>query len=303
MRILHLDSGKEMRGGQWQVLRLVRGLAAEGVDSTLLARAGAPLFEAARQAGVRVAPLGLARAAVLGRRHDIVHAHDARSHSIAALAGAAPLIVSRRVAFAPARGPLSRWKYARASCYIAVSEFVRGVLIESGVPAPKIAVVYDAVPLLDQADGRAGSSLPHALAPANSDDPEKGAAVAVAAARLAGVDLKLSGDLARDLPSAALFLYLSYSEGLGSAVLLAMSAGVPVVASKTGGLPEIVRHGENGLLVENTAESAAAALRELFDNSGLAERLGRAGRQTVIERFTVEHMVRRTIEVYRQALS
>ena len=38
MRILHLDAGKEMRGGQWQVLRLVEGLAAQGVESTLLAR-------------------------------------------------------------------------------------------------------------------------------------------------------------------------------------------------------------------------------------------------------------------------
>ena len=38
MRILHLDAGREMRGGQWQVLRLIQGLAAAGVESTLLAR-------------------------------------------------------------------------------------------------------------------------------------------------------------------------------------------------------------------------------------------------------------------------
>ena len=43
MRILHLDAGKEMRGGQWQVLRLIGGLASAGVESTLLARSGAPL--------------------------------------------------------------------------------------------------------------------------------------------------------------------------------------------------------------------------------------------------------------------
>ena len=45
MRILHLDSGREMRGGQWQALRLMEGLAAAGVDQTLLARAGSPLFK------------------------------------------------------------------------------------------------------------------------------------------------------------------------------------------------------------------------------------------------------------------
>ena len=50
MRILHLDSGREMRGGQWQVLRLLEGLRAAGHDVTLLARAGAPLAEAVQQA-------------------------------------------------------------------------------------------------------------------------------------------------------------------------------------------------------------------------------------------------------------
>ena len=59
MRILHLDAGKEMRGGQWQVLRLIEGLAAAGVESTLLAREDAPLFTAARKQGWRVQPLGL----------------------------------------------------------------------------------------------------------------------------------------------------------------------------------------------------------------------------------------------------
>ena len=89
MRILHLDAGKEMRGGQWQALRLMEGLAAAGVESTLLARRGAPLFEAARQRGWRVEPLGLARAMLLARRHDLMHAHDARSHTLGAMVKAA----------------------------------------------------------------------------------------------------------------------------------------------------------------------------------------------------------------------
>jgi glycogen(starch) synthase len=75
-----------------------------------------------------------------------------------------------------------------------------------------------------------------------------------------------------------------------------------VIASRVGGLPEIVRHRETGLLVENTAESVSAAIRELTEDSALALRLGEAGRRAVSENFTVEHMVRRTMEVYRQAL-
>jgi hypothetical protein len=287
MRILHLDSGKLMRGGQWQVLRLIEGLTAAGVESTLLARAGSPLFEAAGKTGCRVEPIGLRRTMLLSRRHHLVHAHDAHGHSLGIFA-ACPLVVSRRVAF-PVR---SRWKYRRAAQFIAISEFVKSALISAAVPPAKIAVVNDGVPMLDVANGT------HIVAPAL-----KSGGMAAAAARLAGVTLKLSANLRDDLSHAALFVYVTESEGLGSGVLMAMSAGVPVIASRIGGLQEIIQHGINGMLVENTAEAFAAALRELTRDADLARRMGAAARRTVSERFTVERMVRRTMEVYSQVLN
>ena len=293
MRILHLDAGKEMRGGQWQALRLMEGLAAAGVESTLLARRDGPLFEAARQRGLRVEAWGLVRTMLLARRHDLIHAHDARSHTLGAIARSGRLVVSRRVAF-QVRSP---WKYRRARRYLAVSEFVKSVLVAGGVPEEDIAVVYDGVPLLEPARGSI------IVAPANADDPCKGAPLAMEAASLAGVELKLSTDLERDLRDAAVMVYITHSEGLGSGALLAMSAGVPVVASDVGGLPEIIRHGENGLLVDNTPQSIAAAVRLLLDNPAFAQRIGEAARRTVMERFTVDHMVRGTMEVYRQVLA
>lgn len=295
MRILHLDAGREMRGGQWQVLRLMEGLAAAGIESTLLAREGAPLFDAARKQGWRVQPLGLTRAVLLARRHDLVHAHDARTHTLAMLLRGRPLVVARRVAFPVG----SRWKYGRASAYIAVSEYVKSILIEGGVPAEKIFVVYDGVPSLGQA-------LPpgHRIVTlANAHDPAKGAPLAAEAARIAGVELVPSADLEADLLHASLFVYITHSEGLGSAALLAMSAGVPVIASKTGGLPEVVRHGETGLLVDNDPCAIAAAIRQLVDDPDLAHRMGAEGRRAVMANFTVDHMVRRTIEVYRRVLA
>ena len=287
MRILHLDAGREMRGGQWQVLRLMEGLRAAGIESTLLARKNSPLFQAAEERGIPTSALSLRRVATGARRCSLVHAHDARSHTFAAVVKGAPLMVSRRVAF----GIRSRWKYAQAAHYIAVSECARSVLLEGGVPPEKISVVYDGVPVLDIAHGMGWLS------------PEKGAAVAREAARLAGEDLKIAKDLVSDLLNAGAFVYVSESEGLGSAVLLAMSAGLPVVASKIGGLPEVIRHLENGLLVENTPQAIAAAIRLLRDDPDLARRLGTAARRTVIERFTVDRMVRRTMEIYRQVLS
>ena len=68
-------------------------------------------------------------------------------------------------------------------------------------------------------------------------------------------------------------------------------------------MPEIVRHRETGLLVENDAAAIAAAIRELLDDPDLARSLGAEARRAVLERFTVEQMVRRTMEVYRQVLA
>jgi glycosyltransferase involved in cell wall biosynthesis len=81
-----------------------------------------------------------------------------------------------------------------------------------------------------------------------------------------------------------------------------MAYGVPVVASRVGGLPEIVRHEETGLLVENSAEQIAAAVRRILNDAGLADRLAAAGRALVESRFTMERMAADTLAVYRKVL-
>ena len=276
-----------MRGGQWQALRLIEGLAAEGVESTLLARAQGGLVSAARKLGFRVEPLGLTRTLAHLRRHDLVHAHDARSHSLGLFVRRKPLVVARRVAFPVG----SRWKYGRASRYLAVSEYVKRVLMNGGVPEDKISVVYDGVPLLDPAHGDTVLLL------------HKGAHFAEELAQRTGVNIKLVSRLEDDLSSAALLVYISESEGLGSGALLAMSASVPVIASRVGGRPEVIRHGENGLLVENDPAAFAAAVRDLLRHPERRKQIGAAARHTVMERFTVERTVGRTMEAYRQVLA
>lgn len=293
MRILHLDTGREMRGGQWQALRLMEGLRRAGVEGTLLAPAGAPLLGTARGLGLDAQPLGPRAVMRLARQADLIHAHDAHAHTLAAVLGRAPLVVSRRVAF-PIR---SRWKYRRASRYAAVSEFVKRVLIEGGVPEEQIAVIYDGVPLREPAGG--GDALvAHASA-----DPLKGTELAVEAARLAGVPLQLARDLEAGLAGAGLFLYLTRSEGLGSAVLMAMAAAVPVIASNTGGLPEIIRHMENGWLTGNEPEAVAGAIRTLREDRALARRLADRGRETVAQKFSLDRMIDHTMLLYRQVLA
>ena len=281
MRILHLDAGREMRGGQWQVLRLVEGLAAAGVESTLLARRDAPLYVAARKHGWRVEPLGVTRALGCLRGHQLIHAHDARSHSLGAFLRGRPLVVSRRVSFPVCSG----WKYGRARRYLAVSEFVKKVLMQGGVPEEKISVVYDGVPVLEVSHGKQVLGL------------EKDSGL------LAHMGLKMVSNLEEEIPGAAILVYVTNSEGLGSGALLAMSAAVPVIASNVGGLGEVIRHGENGLLVENDEAAIARAIRILLDNPEQARQIGAAARRTVIERFTVDRMVASTLEAYRRVLA
>jgi hypothetical protein len=288
MKILHLDSGREMRGGQWQALRLHRGLIERGHQSLLLAREGSPLTTAARGAGL---PCDILRVGRLPRGFDLIHAHDARSHTLGALFARVPLIVSRRVAFPVRDSPLSRWKYRRARLFLAVSRHVAVQLHRAGVEEARVTVVYDGVPV--SAEPAQGDTI---FAPL-TNDPQKGMALAEEAGKLAGVRIEFSTDLDADLPRARALVYLTQSEGLGSAILLGMAHGITVIGSRVGGIPELIEDGVNGILVPNEPEAIAAAL------SRIDPRLGIAARATVKERFTEECMVQATLAAYERVLT
>ena len=290
MRVVHLDSGREMRGGQWQVLSLVLGL---GDGNTLLTAAEGPLMHEAKKRGVDAQPLSMCSLAAMAKSADLVHAHDARCHTWAAALGSRPLVVSRRVAFPVKQSVLSRWKYRQAMKYLAVSEHVKQALVSADVPPERIEVVYDGVPLPEHT-----ASGERILAPA-TDDPMKGSDLIRAAAEMAGFRVHFSDNLEADLPTASLLVYVTRSEGLGSAALLAMAHGVPVVASRVGGLPEVVEDCYTGILTDNEpAAIADAMLRAL----AMRDMLGRNARRCVEERFSIGQMVTRTQRVYEELL-
>jgi glycosyltransferase involved in cell wall biosynthesis len=113
---------------------------------------------------------------------------------------------------------------------------------------------------------------------------------------------KGASNLEKDLLTARILVYRSESEGLGSGALLGMSAGVPVIASRVGGLPEVIEHGVNGLLAGNEPE-VAACVERLEKNADETARLAANARRTIEDRFTVERMVEDTIAVYRKVLN
>ena len=95
------------------------------------------------------------------------------------------------------------------------------------------------------------------------------------------------------------FAMSSVTEGLGTSLLDAMACERAIVATRTGGIPEVVEDGVTGLLVPpRDAEALAKAIRTLLTDRALRERLGKAGLRRVRERFTVDRMVAATLRVY-----
>ena len=99
MRILHIDSGETLRGGQFQVLRLLAGLESRGVEVRLMGVAGSPLAREAAFLGIETRALNWTAVRRESRWAELVHCHDAHAHTFAWLASHAPFVVSRRVAF------------------------------------------------------------------------------------------------------------------------------------------------------------------------------------------------------------
>ena len=96
------------------------------------------------------------------------------------------------------------------------------------------------------------------------------------------------------------FVLPSRGENLPIAILEAMAAALPVVATRVGGVPEVVVDGETGLLVEpEDTAGLAAALDRVAGDDELRQRLGRAGATRVVEHFDATSTARRMVELYR----
>jgi glycosyltransferase involved in cell wall biosynthesis len=126
----------------------------------------------------------------------------------------------------------------------------------------------------------------------------------------AGIDVRFVGrqepaEVAACLAASDVVLFPTQHREAAPLVLLqAMACGRPVIASRIGAVPEVVRSPEEGVLVEPRDQaSLVRELRLLLDDPERRERMGRSARARVLESFTVERMARDTVAVYDRALA
>ncbi len=138
------------------------------------------------------------------------------------------------------------------------------------------------------------------------DGPERPRIEAEVRARGLDDDVTFLGeqlDVVGTLRRAHVFLLPSETESFGLAALEALACGVPVVASRAGGLPEVVREGESGyLLPVGDVDAMAAAVARILDDAALHRRLSAAARADAVERFSRAPMVTRYERYYERVL-
>jgi glycosyltransferase involved in cell wall biosynthesis len=345
---LVIDTERVWRGGQDQLLALLKGLSERGHRIHLICQPDTLLEKRGREIGVSVHPLAIRSelgfisalfiASILRKtRPDILAFNTPKAIFIGTLASrfvpVGARIIFRRVNFPLRKNPFSRFKYSWGiDCIVAISESIQLQLQMCGIPASKIRTIYEGMDL---------NLFPRRAQPRvhNPGEPvvigtiahlsaEKGLNYLIEAASLIpAVQSKLrfvlvgDGQCLQELKELAsqkglsdvfnfagfhsntyqfmqsfdIFALPSLSEGLSSSILEAMATSLPIVATHVGGIPELVKNGENGLLVApaNPPE-LAQAIQRLADNPAEAERMGQCGRERMEKQFTLERKILET---------
>lgn len=110
-------------------------------------------------------------------------------------------------------------------------------------------------------------------------------------------------DIVDFMKSATVFVLPSFVEGLPNALLEAMSCGLPVVASRVGGIPDAVSDGDNGILVSpGSGDEIEKALKSLFSSPVMRRRLGKAARETIKRGFSIQSVADRYVQLYQELM-
>jgi glycosyltransferase involved in cell wall biosynthesis len=341
-KIVHINTAKGYRGGERQTELLIRGLAGRNVRQVLVARRGAPLAARLRDVDVEVREVagGLLSVTRATRDASLMHVHEGRSVYAAFLRSVlsgTPYVITRRV-----NNPIrDHWfahrAYARAACVAAVAPQVAEI-VRRYDPAIPVCVVHSgssglpvdaarSAAIRARWDGKLLVGHVGAL-----DNGQKGQEFIIAVARelershpdvhfmlvgggedeamlkaaAAGLgNLTFTGfvdNVGDYLAAFDVFTLPSNREGIGSILFDAMEQALPVIATRVGGVPDIVHHGENGLLIDAASpKQLRDAILELRAAPERRRAYGENGRKLAKD-FTAEAMWRKYLVLYESLL-
>jgi glycosyltransferase involved in cell wall biosynthesis len=257
------------------------------------------------------------------------------------LASTRARIIFRRVNFPLRKSPFTRFKYTWGiDCIVAISESIRLQLQVCGIPLSKIKTIYEGMDLSLYPRRVPSTPIPAqrpvVVGTVAHLSREKGLKYLIEAASLipnvrekirfvvvgdgeCHQELKeqvkqrgledifhfagFHSDTSKFMKSFDIFALPSLSEGLSSAILEAMASSLPIVATEVGGIPELVKNEENGLLVAPGNPSALAlAIQQLSAHPEEARRMGERGRERMELQFTLERKIRETEDLCRHLL-
>ncbi len=162
VRVVHLNTAKTWRGGEQQVLYLADQIQAAGGAQMIVGQPGSEMEKRAEARGIPFHPLKMRGELDFIAAHalrkfcrefkaDILHAHTAKAHALGLLARRklpdTRFVVTRRVDFHRKPNFLSRWKYLSpfVDRFIAISDNVKRILIQDGIPPEKIRIAYSGI--------------------------------------------------------------------------------------------------------------------------------------------------------------
>ena len=356
MKILHVDTGRQLDGGARQLSLLLNGVDKLPGEHALVCPSGAEILSALHSPAVKIhrlkaseektGRLGSALRKILRReKPDLLHIHGRPGDGAAVWAGhleKRQMVYTRRVDSNP--GLFERYVKLRQFVKIFTpSQSIRRALADVGVPDERLVSVSCAVDggrfkpgRHDHAHFRAEFGLPAegpVLAMVAQWVQRKGhgtffgALQAVASKHPAtralifgrgpakdemqreiarrGLEqfVRLEGyrpDLENILPHVDVLVHPSYEDGMAVSLLEAAACGVPVIASRVGGIPDIVQDRFNGYLVKpgDSINLARHIVALLGDHEQLLQ-FGRTGREMVLENFNVERMLAVHRDIYR----